>query len=97
MSIIFEWNGNKAAENRKKHGVTFEEAQSVFADDKALLIEDPDHSDNEERFILLGLSAGLRILIVCHCYRENDDIIRIFSARKATLKERRQYLEGLKR
>ena len=97
MSIIFEWDDKKAAENQGKHGVSFEEAQAVFADDSALLICDPDHSNDEERFILLGLSAGLRILVVCHCYRKSDETIRIISARKATAKERRQYLERLKR
>jgi uncharacterized protein len=97
MSITFEWDDKKAAANQTKHGVSFDEAQTVFADDNALLICDPDHSDDEERFILLGLSAGLRILVVCHCYRKSDDIIRIFSARKGTVKERRQYLERLKR
>ena len=82
----FEWDAEKASINQKKHGVTFEEAQTVFGDYDALRIFDPDHSEDEDRFILLGMSAVLRILVVCHCYRENDEKIRIISARKATKK-----------
>jgi uncharacterized DUF497 family protein len=95
--IDFEWDYNKAADNQKKHGVSFEEAQTAFIDENALLINDPDHSDDEDRFILLGLSASLRVLVVCHCYRKSDEVIRIISARKATIKERKQYLERQKR
>ena len=87
----FEWDAEKASINQKKHGVTFEEAQTVFGDYDALRIFDPDHSEDEDRFILLGMSAGLRILVVCHCYRENDEKIRIISARKATKKESAAY------
>ena len=87
----FEWDAEKASINQKKHGVTFEEAQSVFGDYDALRIFDPDHSEDEDRFILLGMSAVLRILVVCHCYRENDEKIRIISARKATKKESAAY------
>ena len=87
----FEWDAEKASINQKKHGVTFEEAQTVFADYDALRIFDPDHSEDEDRFILLGMSAVLRILVVCHCYRENDEKIRIISARKATKKESAAY------
>ena len=87
----FEWDAEKASINQKKHGVTFEEAQTVFGDYDALRIFDPDHSDDEDRFILLGMSAVLRILVVCHCYRENDEKIRIISARKATKKESAAY------
>lgn len=87
----FEWNEEKASINQKKHGVTFEEAQTIFNDYDALRIFDPDHSEGEERFILLGMSSLLRILIVCHCYRENDEMIRIISARKATKKEAASY------
>jgi len=83
----FAWDKEKAAANLKKHGVSFEEAQTAFADYSALLIPDPDHSDDEDRFVLLGLSAELAMLVVCHCYRENDAQIRIISARKATKKE----------
>ena len=87
----FEWDAEKASINQKKHGVTFEEAQTVLGDYDALRIFDPDHSEDEDRFILLGMSAVLRILVVCHCYRENDEKIRIISARKATKKESAAY------
>ena len=83
----FDWDKEKAADNLKKHSVSFEEAQTAFDDHNALLIPDPDHSDDEDRFVLLGLSAALKVLVVCHCYRENDAQIRIISARKATKKE----------
>ena len=83
----FVWDTAKAVANRKKHKVSFEEAQTVFNDSDALLIHDPDHSREEERFLLLGLSAALRMLIVCHCYRETDEQIRIISSRKATKTE----------
>jgi uncharacterized DUF497 family protein len=89
--LSFEWDSQKSTSNRRKHGISFEEAQTVFADENALLIDDPDHSQDEDRFILLGLSARLRILVVCHCYREHDDVIRIISARKATRSEQIQY------
>ena len=89
----FEWDDRKALANRRKHGVTFDEARTVFLDEDALLIADEDHSEEEDRFILLGMSAHLRTLIVCHCYREGDEIIRIISARKANKTERRQYDE----
>jgi len=87
----FEWDPRKDAENKRKHGVSFEEARSVFADEYALLLDDPDHSAVEERFILLGLSARFRVLVVVHAYRESEDTIRIISARKATRRERQQY------
>ena len=88
----FEWDKEKNASNRRKHGVSFEEAESAFADDFARLIADPDHSDEEDRFILMGLSSRLRVLIVCHCYRYGDTI-RIISARKANRFEQTQYEE----
>jgi uncharacterized protein len=88
--LRFEWDPRKAAHNKRKHGVTFEEAQTVFLDEQALLINDPEHSEGEERFLLLGLSSPYRILVVCHCYRRLD-VIRIISARKASRLERRQY------
>lgn len=91
--ILFEWDKSKNSQNKKKHGVSFEEGQTVFVDKNALLLNDPDHSDEEYRFILLGLSSSLRILVVCHCYRKNDEIIRIISARKATKLEEKQYWE----
>lgn len=85
----FEWDKAKAEINLKKHQVSFDEAMTVFYDDNALLLPDPDHSFNEERFILLGYSQLNNILVVVHCERENN--IRIISARKATLKEMTQY------
>jgi uncharacterized DUF497 family protein len=89
-AIRFAWDKVKAAENLRKHGVSFEEASTVFADENARLKHDPDHSQAEDRFILLGLSAKLRLLVVCHVYRE-EQIIRLISARKATRNERKQY------
>jgi len=87
----------KSVANKRKHGIAFEEAESVFADDHALLIGDPDHSDVEDRFVLLGLSAKRRVLVVVHCYRADDAIIRIISARKATKPEQRRYNERWRR
>jgi hypothetical protein len=92
--LKIEWDPRKAAANRKKHGVSFEEAATVFSDENARLIADPDHSASEDRFILLGLSWSLRILVVCHCYREAADVIRIISARKADRSERDHYRVG---
>ena len=90
-SVDFCWDHRKAASNRKKHGVSFEEAKTVFSDDFARLINDPAHSGEEERFLLLGLSVRLRTLVVGHCYRRADEVIRVISARKATRKERDIY------
>ncbi|NMG47287.1 BrnT family toxin [Azoarcus communis] len=89
--LHFDWDERKATANVKKHGVSFEEAKSAFYDEHAKLIDDPDHSENEDRFVLLGLSTTLRLLVVCHCYRGDDGIIRIISARKATTKEIKAY------
>ncbi|MES2483215.1 MAG: BrnT family toxin [Pseudomonadota bacterium] len=89
--LHFEWDPRKATANAKKHGVGFEEAKSVFSDERAKLIDDPDHSEDEDRFVLLGLSGLLRVLVVCHCYREEGNVIRIISARKATSRESRFY------
>ncbi len=89
--MIFVWDENKAEINIRKHGVSFPEAQSVFDDYDALQIYDPDHSEEEDRFILLGMSSALRVLVVCHCFRENDEQIRIISARKATKNEKSTY------
>ena len=89
--LRFEWHSTKSAVNAKKHGISFEEAKSVFSDENAKLIADPDHSDDENRFILLGISIRLRTLVVCHCYRGDDNIIRIISARKATTSESKIY------
>jgi uncharacterized DUF497 family protein len=90
-SLTFEWDDKKNAANWKKHSVLFEEAQTVFSDENALLIHDPDHSAGEDRFILLGLSLRLQLLVVCHCYRKSDSIIRIISARRATRSEQIRY------
>ena len=95
--LSFAWDPAKNRSNRKKHGVSFEEAQTVFVDEDALLLEDPDHSFDEERFLLLGVSSVLRLLVVCHCVRSDDDpdVIRIISARKANRSERDQYAARL--
>ena len=92
--LRFEWDENKNRLNRKRHGVSFPEAQTVFLDDNALLIDDPDHSVDEDRFLLLGLSSSLRLLVVCHCVREAGNVIRIISARKADRSERKAYSKG---
>lgn len=95
MRIAFSWDQKKNLANRIKHNVSFEEAETVFYDANALLIEDPEHSTNEDRFVILGMSAKLRMLVVCHCYRENDNIIRIISARKTNKNENNQYKENI--
>ena len=95
-NILFEWDKNKNLANIKKHKISFEEAKSVFFDENARVISDPEHpehSETEERFIILGISNKLKLLIVVHTYRENDEIIRIISARKATKSESKYYLE----
>ncbi len=93
--LRFEWDSRKASQNQKKHGVSFEEAKSAFLDENARVMPDPAHSDDEDRFVLLGLSIRIRLLIVCHCYRKGDAVIRIISARKADKTERQQYTEFL--
>jgi uncharacterized DUF497 family protein len=90
-NIEFAWDARKARSNLVKHGVSFEEAQTVFLDDSARLIDDPDHSAQDERFLLLGYSFRSRCLIVSHCYLESDCVIRLISARRATVKEERVY------
>ena len=92
MAILFERDPRKAAVNLRRHGVSFEDAETVFADELAKLIDDPDHSDEEDRFVLLGLSSSLRILVVVHCYRADGGVVRIISARKANRHEQRQYV-----
>jgi hypothetical protein len=87
---LIEWDAAKARRNLHDHGVSFEEAESVFSDDAAILLPDPDHSGREDRFLLLGFSAGFRLLVVVHSCREHN-VIRIISARKATPSERAQY------
>ena len=91
--LRFEWSGAKDRVNRRKHGVSFDEARSVFFDDGAKVAFDPDHSDDEERFLIIGFSVRLRLLLVCFCEREAGNVIRIISARKATKRERMQYEE----
>lgn len=91
--LRFEWDPSKAAQNKRKHGVSFEEAKTVFADEAGRILHDPDSGEDEDRFLLLGFSAALRLLIVCHCEREENGV-RIISARKATRNEARQYTEG---
>jgi uncharacterized DUF497 family protein len=89
--IQFEWDEHKSRTNKKKHKVSFEESQSVFLDENAIRFFDPDHSENEARFLMLGMSYTLRVLVVCHCFRENDTVIRIISARKADKREQSEY------
>lgn len=93
--LRFEWDENKNSTNKIKHKISFEEARSVFEDVEALVIDDPDHSQEEERFIILGFSSRANLLVVCHCYRQSDTVIRIISARKATKTESKQYNDAL--
>lgn len=94
--LTFEWDERKNKENQKKHGVSFEEAQTVFFDENAIEFFDNAHSTEEERFLMLGVSSRLRMLMVAHCYRVQESVIRIISARKATRKERGFYPGGAK-
>lgn len=89
--LKFEWDENKNSINKAKHNVSFEEAKTVFYDEFALIIDDPEHSVEEDRFIILGFSAQAKLLVVCHCYRQADMVIRIISARKATKNESKFY------
>ena len=93
--IIFSWDENKNQINQKKHEISFEEAETVFLDETAILFDDPVHSEDEERFLLLGMSVESNVCMVCHCYRESDTVIRIISARKATKKEEERYVRGI--
>ena len=93
--MTFEWDENKNQINIKKHGIDFEEAKTVFYDDNAVVFDDPEHSIEEERFLILGLSENEKLCIVSHCYHANDDIIRLISARKATKNERNVYYDYL--
>ena len=93
--IVFEWDENKNSINKQKHEVAFEEARTVFFDPDALVIFNPDHSDYEERFLIMGYSHRLRLLVVCHCYRGADETIRLISARKANRNEAAQYTSHL--
>jgi uncharacterized DUF497 family protein len=92
--IKFDWNAVKAAANIKKHGVSFEEAKSVFFDDFAVQFFDQENSETEERFLMLGMSNETKLLIVCHCERDDGNAIRVISARKATKNESKHYLRG---
>ena len=89
--VKFEWNSSNAASNERKHGVTFEEAESVFYDDFAIQFFDDENSELEDRFLILGHSNQSRILLICHCEKESGNLIRIISARKATVNERKLY------
>lgn len=89
--LWFEWDEDKNRENIKKHGVSFQEAQTIFLDENAMRFFDPDHSQDGDRFIMLGMSFKLRVLVVCHCHRKNDTVIRIISARKADKHEAMGY------
>lgn len=91
MMLRFDWDDAKQRANVRKHGVSFDEAAEAFADEFGIVVDDPDHSDEEERFVLLGASHRLRLLVVCHCYRENDGVIRLISARKANRRETTLY------
>ena len=92
MSLLrFEWDETKNRSNRRKHGVSFEDARTAFLDENARVIPDPKHWDDEDRFVLLGLSISSRVLLVCHCYRKEDEVIRLVSARKADRNEIKQY------
>lgn len=89
--ISFSWDAQKNKSNERKHSVSFEEALTVFYDEEALLISDDEHSNEEDRFVMIGMSNLFRILVVCHCYRREDEEIRIISARKANSEEKKQY------
>ncbi len=92
--LRFTWDKSKSKANQEKHGISFDEAQTVFFDENAIEFFDPDHSESEDRFLLLGLSSSLRIVVVSHCYRKSESLIRIISARKATKKEQKVYAGG---
>lgn len=89
--MSFEWDDKKSLINKSKHGISFEEATTVFDDPNGIIFDDPDHSEKEDRFILIGLSYKAKLLIVCHCYRSHNEVIRIISARKATRTEEQTY------
>lgn len=91
----FEWDENKNEINKKKYGISFEDVESVFSDFSAIIFDDPDHSETEERFLIIGMSLRKGICIVSHCYRNNENIIRIISARKATKNEQMIYINGI--
>ena len=92
--LSFQWNLKKAESNEAKHGVSFDEAKTVFYDERALVIADPDHSKLEDRFVIMGMSSLSRVLVVVHCLRGDNNVIRIISARKAGTKEMQSYVRG---
>jgi hypothetical protein len=96
INLTFSWDDKKNSANQRQDGVSFEEAQTVFFDEYAIEFEDPDHSETEDRFLLLGLSQKLRVLVICHCFRKSESEIRIISARRATKKEQKVYFKVLK-
>ena len=89
--LRFEWDSVKEKSNIRKHGISFEEARTAFYDENAIQFYDPDHSEEEDRFILLGISFKLRVIVVCHCSRESENVIRLISARKADRGEEQEY------
>ncbi len=89
--LRFEWDAVKEKSNIRKHGISFEEARTAFYDENAIEFYDPDHSEEEDRFILLGISFKLRVIVVCHCSRESENVIRLISARKADRGEEQEY------
>ncbi len=95
VDLKFEWDERKARSNEQKHGVSFQEAETVFYDENARLLYDVEHSSEEDRYILLGMSDSLSLLVVCHVYQEDEETIRIFSARRANKKEQKQYRSTL--
>ncbi len=92
--LDFEWDENKSTSNTRKHKISFEEASTAFFDDNAIVFGDPDHSEYEERFLLLGMSRGLKVLVIAHCYKNSESTIRIISARKANKTESKTYFKG---
>ena len=95
-NLVFEWDSRKEKANVKKHGISFDEARTSFYDEHALVFHDPDHSEDEDRFILLGTSYKLNTLVVCHCFREKETVVRIISARKADRVESQEYWKSRK-
>ena len=93
--MLFDWDDAKEISNKRKHGISFEEAMTAFADEHAQIYDDEEHSNDEDRFILIGQSEKSRLLMVCHCYRESETITRIISARKVTPHERIKYEQGV--
>ena len=94
--LRFEWDSAKDRTNQRKHGISFDEARTAFLDERGRLMHDPDHSDEEDRYVLLGFSSDQRLLVVCHSYRSDDEVIRVFSARKANRRERAAYAQWWK-